>query len=1228
MRLVQLSIASIAGCVIGLAILLLVTVESARRIAAQREDVAGVFELRARLDDHSVASHSLVLHGADEMLERAYAREAEALGERLRRLGEHHPDASKAAHHLEGIANAVSGELARRRALDAGGTAGVIDVSPRARIIMSQIAGHGIALDTALDDVLRERRERLVGETTAIGVALLAAASLFGALCVFGFGLVHRRVAVPARAVADTLERVGAGDASARAPVSGNDELSRLAETLNRVLDDRESADRVVQERQRRLEDALAELERARDRLLRAQQVGNIGSWDVDLAAQKLEWSEQVFEIFGLRPETFAGTEEAFFERVHPDDREWLRGLRAEWLARGGDLDAEHRIVRPGGEVRWVHERARAIAGPHGRPAHTTGTVQDITERRRLEQRLRQLQELVERSEDLCAITDGSYRYLWVNRAYAEWFGASPETIEGRALRELLGEAYVRDEVEPRIARCLAGLPQRYETRRTHPGLGPRRLLVRYYPIDVPGEGERRVCAVLTDITQMRAAQAWLAEQARLLEIAGRIARFGGWSVDVASMRIEWSDVTAEIHGMPAGHSPSLEEAIAFYAPECRERIREAFTACVEAGTPFDEELQIVDAAGRRVWVRSIGEAVRDASGRIAHVQGAFQDVSASRRLVEQLREREAALRASRDELDAALTTRQALINSLPAHIAMLDSEANVIDVNSQWRHFGEENENRDPLFGLGSNYLAVCEAASGECGEDAMRVSAGLRAVLALEQETFSMEYPCHAPDRQRWFRVMFNRLVPNEGGQAGVVAMHVDVTERKRAELELERLAYEDPLTGLLSRNGFTRRLRERLQHAGWPRGGAIVMLDVVNQHDINDAHGYESGDRLLVELGARLRALAGEGGLVGRAGGDEFVAYLPGRAGAPADGPLHALAAALEEPFDLAGIELEIGVCIGYSALGESARDAESLLREAELALFENRKGASAQRAWLGYTEDLDRQARQRIELTGELRRALEREEFELHFQPKVHLANGSLISAEALLRWHHPERGLQPPGLFIPIAEQSQLIGPIGDWVLRAACRQIRDWQAASLDIVRVAVNVSLVQFVIGGFPAKVRAALEEFGVDPAHLSLEITESVFERHSERLLAEIRELHAMGVRLSLDDFGTGYSSLLYLQRYPFDEVKIDQGFVRRLLDDGYSADIVRTVLGLARALGAEAVAEGIESAEIRDVLLGLGCTMGQGYYYSMPLEAEDFRWLLEKRSNLPLYAGARGS
>ncbi|MDZ7829194.1 MAG: EAL domain-containing protein [Halofilum sp. (in: g-proteobacteria)] len=1327
MRLVHLSIASIAGCLLGLVILVGLTLDSVQKVRAKQAEVAELLDLQARMDGFSVASDSLLLFGADAGLVAAYRKEAEALRTRLREVGGDSPGARRAAHRIEQIATAVTREIERRAGAQAGD--GPLELPPRSRIVMNQVAGLGGALDSALDTLLRQRQRQIARDATWIGGGLVGAALLFGALSVIAFILIHRRVAAPARELGRTLEAIRGGDLDARAAVRGDDELADLADTLNRMLDERRTMDAALQARNRRLQQYQRLVEHSRDRFC-----------IVDSEYRYLLANEAYAALYGRDRASLEGSRLADILDREFLEREALPPIDRCLAGEPQSFEAERTFAGIG--TRRFLIRYYPLPDTDGTIRQVAAVMTDITEQQALHVWMQQYYQLIEASQDLCATCDRDCRYVLANRAYAEAYGMEPGEIVGRHLREVVGEEHYEAVVRPEVEHCLAGEPRRYETERRLDSRGTRRLLVRYDPIRDEHGAVTHVGAVMTDVTDIREAEAELAQQGRQLDMAGRAARFGAWSADLESARIEWSDVVAEIHGMPRGYSPTIDEDIGFYAPEHRERIRELWNACVEQGAPYDEELQIINADGERVWVREVGEPVRDDSGAIVRVQGAFQDISARKameqeaqrlherfaamlesitdafvafdrhwrysyvnpeaerllgfpaedllgselwarfpdlagteseralreameqretreaeeyfaplqawfdirvypfetgvavyfrdvtdqhRMLEQLQQQEAELRQSRDQLDAALGVRQSLINSLPAHIAMLNGEGTIIDINEQWRHFGRDNAYAGDDFGLGVNYIRLCEAASGDCADEAAEVAAGLRAVLAGEQEIFALEYPCHSPDQFRWFRVMINRLIPggDHGADHGVVVMHVDISERKRAEQELNRLAYEDALTGLYSRNGFMQQLSERIEQRGWQASGTVLVLDIIGQRDINDAHGYEIGDRLLSEVGRRLREQVGEHGFVGRIGGDEFALYLLPRSGETLEQRLTRLAGSLAEPFVLDHLTIEIGNRLGYSHLGNQPRKVEELLREAELALFRHRSESAL--PWVAYSAELDREANQRIELTRELRRAIDEEQFELHFQPKVDLRDGLLTSCEALLRWHHPERGLVSPALFIPIAEQSQLIGPIGDWVLRRACRHLREWQDAGLDIVRVAVNVSLVQFQFGDFTGKVRDALAEFGLEPSSLSLEITESVFEHESETLLRQVRALHDMGVRLSLDDFGTGYSSLLYLQRYPFDEIKVDQGFVFRLLDDAYSRNIVETVMGLARALDAEVVAEGIESAEVRDVLMGMGCRYGQGFYYSMPLAAEDFRWLLESRSHLPVSATA---
>lgn len=1087
------------------------------------------------------------------------------------------------------------------------------------------------------------------------------------------------------------------------------------------------------------LAETLDELSETRDRLERAQQVGRIGSWEVSFPDEEIEWSNQALEILGVRQEELGTTLGEFIDRVHPEDRDELVRKREQWLAGGGDFEIDYRIIRPNGEVRWLHSRAHMVRRADGTPRRSIKTVQDITDSIRQRQALRQFRTLLDRSDDLCGFVDSEGRYQWVNPAYAEAYGGTPDELRGRYAEDVLGEEYFKRSVQPQLEQALAGHVQRNETTRDLASGPSRRLLARYYPVDFPGASERSVGFVLTDVTQIRAAEEHLSEQARLIGIAGTVARLGGWSVDLVRETQQWSDVVAEIHGMPHGHSPSVEEGINFYAPECRERIRKLFGDCVNAGHAYHEELQIIGADGQRRWVRVTGEPVRDEQNRIVKVQGAlqditpgmrarlekqqlserlsnlietidegfveldedwrytfvnpaaesisgktadeligttiwdqfpiegtpidralrqameerrtgsaelyfepmgrwfdiraypwapgiavfFRDVSDHHKLVAELRRQEAALRKAGDKLGVELETRRRLINSLPAHIAMLDRDGTVLTINEQWRHYGKSGGSKDPAFGVGSNYIAVCEAATGECAAEARKVANGLRSLLAGESKHFELEYPCHSPDRQQWFRAVFNRLSDRDGGLTGVVAMHVDITERKLAELELERIAFEDALTGCLTRVGFERRLDARLTKQGWVSSAIVVILDIDGMRDVNEAHGYEIGDRLLVALSERLGKQAGPDGLIARLAGDEFAFYLPCGSSKSVDELLGRIMAHINSGFDVPGNggSVEIEFSTGYTVLGDGPRSAEVLIQEAELAQYENRARERLHEPWVGYSPSLRQRVREYSQLTAELREALRREEFELHFQPKVDLRNGRVIAAEALIRWRHPERGLQPPGLFIPIAERSQLIGPIGNWVLRAACRYLRDWQAEGLEIVRVSINVSLVQFLIGDFTSEVERALKDFAVAPESLSLEITESVFERHSDRLVSTMNRLHEIGVQLSLDDFGTGYSSLRYLQLYRFDEVKIDQSFTAGILNDEFSRNIVGSVMSIANAMRAKTVAEGIESLEVSNALLEMGCDIGQGFYFSVPLEAEDFRWLLQTGSLLPL-------
>lgn len=441
--------------------------------------------------------------------------------------------------------------------------------------------------------------------------------------------------------------------------------------------------------------------------------------------------------------------------------------------------------------------------------------------------------------------------------------------------------------------------------------------------------------------------------------------------------------------------------------------------------------------------------------------------------------------------------------------------------------------------------------------------------------------------------------------------VAVFSDITAIKDSEYELAHLAHHDPLTDLPNRLLFTDRAEQALASAQvHKRSCALLLLDLDHFKIINDSLGHNVGDQLLKLVGERLTALFGPGVTLARLGGDEFAVLLESsphvvQAAALAQRMLDAM----KLPFKFDGHQLFISASIGISLFPNDALSAEQLLRNADSALF---KAKSAGReGYALYTEELTAHAQNRVEIAGELRRALEQQELRVYYQPVHDLHGGRLIGVEALVRWQHPERGLVPPGEFIPIAERTGLIADIDGWVMDQACRQMCQWLAADVPLSFIAINVSSRLFARRELYEQVAQVLHETGLDPAFLELEVTESAVMDDPEVALEQLHRLRELGLRLAIDDFGTGYSSLLRLKRLPVQKLKIDQGFVAGLPGDEDDAAIVRVVIALAKSMGMQVHAEGIEQVEQARFLLDQNCDLGQGYWFGRPMPANEIDW-----------------
>lgn len=439
--------------------------------------------------------------------------------------------------------------------------------------------------------------------------------------------------------------------------------------------------------------------------------------------------------------------------------------------------------------------------------------------------------------------------------------------------------------------------------------------------------------------------------------------------------------------------------------------------------------------------------------------------------------------------------------------------------------------------------------------------------------------------------------------------------IVQFHKSQKHLTYLSQHDPLTGLPNRSMGRERIAQAINDAGRRRlSVALLFVDLDNFKAINDSLGHNVGDEFLKSVARQLQSAVRKSDIVARHGGDEFVIGLTDISD-PQDvsNAAASILAALAQPFSAKDTEIATSCSIGVAMFPADGADYETLLRLSDIAMYQAKE--SGRNAFRFFDAGMNADIQENLLMVSQLRAALARREFVLYYQPVVRLTDQRLVGAEALVRWNHPQRGLVPPGIFIPAAEKSGLIVELGDWVLREACQQLVQWQQNGLQDFVMAVNLSPVQFRRGNVEQRIEEALRDTGVDPRCLELEITESTLIQDPDKFIVSLQSIKRLGVRLSIDDFGTGYSNLSYLQRFAVDKLKVDQSFVMRLQQGQQERAIVDAIVQMARGLNLTTHAEGIENAVVLEHLMALGCQLGQGYHFARPLPAQEFaeRFLL---------------
>ena len=937
--------------------------------------------------------------------------------------------------------------------------------------------------------------------------------------------------------------------------------------------------------------------------------------WSLDCAGIIQFIQGRALQALGLRSEALVGTS-VFDARVPallvPPQMKAQTSIAEESEAKACDLNGSSVGSSAGSHVgalievqgMWFETTFSALRDASGQPAGIVGVATDVTERVRAK---RLLDESEARLSRIVANVPGMvYRFHRTpngEMTFSEMSEGCRE-IYGVEAAEVLRDAQVLIEVaHPDDAerffdsvveseRTLK--PWQWEGRILHRNGETRWIRGQARP-ERQSDGSTTWDGLVVDITQSRRVQEELLHSRDAFNEAQKLASLGSYEWDLATGEVKWSDQMFRLLGYePQAFTPTYASILEFIDPDERHEVQRQAQISIEQAMDAAFLVKIRRRDGNlRVWqLRSRIET--DAAGRSIKSLGSVQDVTESL-------EAERALRES--EQRYALAAQGANDGLWDWNL-----ENGQIYLSPRWKMMiGHDLDDigADPEEWLGRVHP-----------DDIDHLRSSLALHLSGESPHFECQYRLRCCDGSYAWMLGRGLAVTGEDGVAHRIAgSQTDISQRKMAEAQLSRNAFYDALTGLPNRALFLDRLERTLARARRQPDYrfATLFLDIDRFKKINDSLGHIPGDQLLIQAAARFEKCLRPGDTVARLGGDEFAILLDDVGDSDAiDQVAGRIQKELEVPFSLQGREVFVTVSIGIALCQGGQERPDELLRNADTAMYRAKSLGRARHETFDAT--MHQRAVKMLELESDLWRAVERDELRLFFQPIIALGDGRICGFEALVRWQHPERGLVSPGDFIPLAEETGLIVPIGWWVLEQACRQAQAWRAHSPSAPYfMSVNLSSKQFSQTDLIERVRGIVEVSGFDPRLLKLELTESVIMENTDSAATMLLQLKAMGIRLSMDDFGTGYSSLSYLHRFSLDTLKIDRSFVSQMNVHAQNQQIIGTIVSLANGLSMNVVAEGVETAEQLHDLRALGCGYAQGFHFSRPLPAGEIEALL---------------
>ncbi|MBD2310817.1 EAL domain-containing protein [Desertifilum sp. FACHB-1129] len=914
--------------------------------------------------------------------------------------------------------------------------------------------------------------------------------------------------------------------------------------------------------------------------------------WDSHFQVSR--WSQQAEKIFGWKAEEVFGLRPDCWPFILAEDLEKIYPGMEQLSQSNPDAPIIHsRNYRKDGTIIDCDWYNSIVLDEAGNLVSVLSFIVDVTERNQMQKEIERSLSLLSATleatgEGIIASREGKY-IATVNQKFLKMWGIPESAIASRELQSAL--PYLLERVQDpeafvAIAQSLFSQPDAEGYDIFH--LKDNRVIERYSrPQRLGSQIMGRVCC-FRDITERCQAEEALRLGEERFQILSKATKDVIWDWNLVTNEIWWNQgVEHLLHYSPATTKLDVEWWYQCLHPEDRQRVIEGVQNAIDTGKQFwAVEYRFLRSDGIYLHIYDRSYLMRDDTGKPVRMLGGMTDVSDLKRTELALRESEARLKLGMEI----------------ARMGWWDW-----DITSDRCFYSEQAR---VVFGLppGNYHASYRDFIDCVHPEDREGAIAAIHQAVEAGM-SYNIEFRTIWPDgTQHWINTKTKVYCDEQGKAVQIVGLSMDITERKHIEETIRYQANYDQLTGLPNRKQFSERLLAALEKAERDRSRlAVLFLDLDRFKNINDTLGHAAGDRLLQSMSERVKNCLRSTDMMARWGGDEFTILIPEIHSAEDPAKIsQRILDSLKYAFNLEGHQLHISNSIGIAIYPQDGMDAETLLRNADAALYIAKE--QGRNNYQFYTSVINSQAAEFLSLENELHQALKRQEFVLLYQPQINIVTGEVIGMEALIRWQHPQFGLVSPDKFIPLAEQTGLIIPIGEWVLQTACQQNKAWQDAGLPGVRVGVNLSARQFQQPNLIEMVANILSETGLSPEYLDLEITESLSMKNVDLTQKILTDLYNRGLHLSIDDFGTGYSSLRYLKQFPCHTLKIDRSFVQGLSNDSKDASIIKVIIALGRELNLELVAEGVETEEQKNLLHQMQCQYMQGYLFSRPLNRRE--------------------